>query len=232
VTGRPSYPNPALRNLPPGVQRPNVWYRLMRRFLQVTFSGIWKVRVFNRHYEPASGGALYICNHQSFLDPVLMSLGLRRPMNYAARDSLFRFPVFRGLIRSLNAFPVRRASADLSFVKEAMRRLKAGGQVVMFAEGTRTVDGRVGRLLQGMSLLAQRSADWVVPVVIDGAFEAWPRWQLLPSPGQIVVQYAKPLSRAETRRLSQDQLLQRVRQDIIDMQAEVRRRLGRPPLAY
>jgi len=232
VTGPASYPNPALRTLGQGIQRSSLRYWVMRCFLQVTFSGIWKVRAFNRHYEPASGGALYICNHQSFLDPMLISLGLRRPLNYAARESLFSFPAFGRLIGSFNAFPIRRAAADLTFVKEAIRRLKAGGQVVMFAEGTRTSDGRVGPLLQGMSLLAQRAADWTVPAVIDGAFEVWPRWRHLPGQGQIVIQYGKPLSGAEARRLGQQQLLQRIRQDIIDMQAEVRQRLGRPPIDY
>ncbi len=232
MTGPSSYPNPALRTLGQDIQRSSLRYWVMRCFLQVTFSGTWKVRAFNRHYEPASGGALYICNHQSFLDPILISLGLRRPLNYAARDSLFRFPPFGRLIGSFNAFPVRREKADLTFIKEAIRRLKSGGQVAMFAEGTRTTDGRVGPLLQGVSLLAQRTADWTVPVVIDGAFEAWPRQQPLPGPGQIVVQYGKPLSRAEARRLSQEQLLERIRQDIIDMQAEVRQRLGRPKIDY
>ncbi len=198
-----SFPNPLLRGwrLSEGtVQQPNAWYRLMRRFFQVTMISAWKIRVFNRHYEPAEGGAVYISNHQSFLDPMLSSLALRRPMNYMARDSLFRFPVFRQIIESLNAFPVRRATADLAALKEAMRRIKAGGQVVVFAEGTRTRDGRIGPMLPGVAVLAQRAAAWTVPVLIDGAFEAWPRTAALPQPGSVVVQYAPPSRRRRLAR--------------------------------
>ena len=229
-----SYPNPLLRpwRMPDGVPEPNLWYRAMRRAFQVSMTMFWKIRVFNRHFEPTTGGAVYICNHQSFLDPMLMSFALRRPMSYMARDSLFRTPGFRQIISSLNAFPVRRGSADLAALKEAMRRLKAGGQVVVFAEGTRTRDARIGPFLPGVAMLAQRAAEWTVPVLIDGAYEAWPRTQPLPSPGSIVVQYGRPIHRDEARGASAEAFVNRVRDELIAIQCDVRRRVGRPTLAY
>ena len=229
-----SYPNPSLARLrvPKGVPGPNPWYRFMRRALQVGVCALWKVRAFDRHLEPAAGSAVYVCNHQSFLDPMLMSLGLRRPMNFMARDSLFRFPGFRQVIGSLNAFPVKRGTADTGALKEAMRRLKAGGQVVVFAEGTRSRDARIAPLLPGVALLAQRSADWIVPVVIDGAFECWPRTHLLPAPGNVVVRYGEPIPRGEARKLDAEELMDRIRRTMIDLQADLRRRVGRPPLTY
>jgi len=227
----PSFPNPALaRPWPEGVPAPNPWYRLMRRLFQVTMCAAWKVRVFDREHEPTRGGAVYICNHQSFLDPMLMSFALRRPMNYMARESLFRLAGFRELIRSLNAFPVRRGTADLTAMKEAMRRLRDGEQVVVFAEGTRTRDARIGPLLPGVAVLSQRAAEWTVPVVIDGAFEAWPRTQALPGPGEIVVQYAPPIPRAEARRLRAKEFVRTVREQLVEIQTDLRRRVGRPPL--
>ncbi len=227
-----SLPNPRLRSLrpPAGVPAPNPWYRFMRRFFQVTMCAFWKIRVFDRHREPAEGSVVYIANHQSFLDPMLMSFALRRPVNYMARDSLFRTPGFRRVIESLNAFPVRRGTADLSAMKEAMRRLKAGGQVVVFAEGTRTRDGRIGPFLPGVALLSQRAADWTVPVLIDGAYEAWPRTQPLPSPGSIVVRYGEPIAREQARAMDGEAFVAGVRRTLIDLQADTRRRVGRPPL--
>lgn len=229
-----SYPNPLLRGrrLPEGVQAPGPFYRFSRRLAQVGFSALWHVRVFNRHYEPASDGVVYICNHQSFLDPVLMSLALRRPMNYMARDSLFGFGPFRLLIEALNALPVRRGAADLAALKGASRRIRNGGQVVVFAEGTRTPDGRIGPMLPGVAALAQRAAQWTVPVLIDGAFEAWPRTSMLPGLGNIAVQYARPIRRAEARGFSAHELVAHVRGQLIDMQTELRGRLGREPFRY
>ena len=193
---------------------------------------MWRIRAFNRHHEPQSGGVLYISNHQSFLDPVLTTCMLQRPGNYMARHSLFRNPVFAWLIRSLNAFPVHRATADSAALKEAMRRLKAGAQVVVFPEGTRTRDGRIGPLLPGVSLLAQRAADWVVPVVVDGAFEAWPRTQALPGPGRIVVQYGRPISQAEARAIKSRDLPEYIRGQMIAIQGDIRARMGRPTIQY
>jgi 1-acyl-sn-glycerol-3-phosphate acyltransferase len=218
--------------LPPGVQPAGVHYYLCRRGCQIVATMLFQVRVFNRHFEPADGGAVYICNHQSFLDPVLMAMALKRPMNFMARDSLFRLPGFKQLIRSVNTFPVRRAAADTGALKEAMRRLKAGGQVVVFPEGTRTGDGRIRRFLPGVALLAQRAATWTVPVLIDGAFEAWPRTKLLPVGGNIVVQYGQPIPQGQIRKMTTDQFVGMVRQKLIDMQSEVRIRLCRPQIAY
>ncbi len=229
-----SHPNQALRHwhFASGVPEPNLWYRFMRKFFQATMTPLWKIRVFNRHVEPTEGSAVYISNHQSFLDPMLMSFALRRPMNYMARESLFAQPIFKYLIESLNAFPVKRGKADTAAIKESMRRLKSGGQVVVFAEGTRTTDGCIGPFLPGVALLGQRAADWTVPVLIDGAYEAWPRSQKLPSPGKVVIQYGKPVSQAEARKYSPQEFVSRVRRELIDIQHEVRARVGRPPLDY
>lgn len=230
----PSRSNPALRGLrlPDDVQAPTLWYRGMRRAAQMGSVLLWKIRVFGRRHEPAHGGALYISNHQSFLDPVLMALALRRPMNYMGRQSLFRYPLLRSLMESLNAFPIRRGTADVAALKEAMRRLRAGAQLVVFAEGTRTRDGRIGPFLPGVALLAQRAARATVPVVIDGAFEAWPRTRAIFRPGRIVVQYGRPISQARARRIDSQAFVNEIRRRIIAMQAEVRRRTGRPPLIY
>jgi 1-acyl-sn-glycerol-3-phosphate acyltransferase len=205
---------------------------MMRRLSQVACTMFLGVRVFNRQVEPAQGSAVYICNHQSFVDPLLMAMALRRPMNFMARDSLFRWAPFRWLIDSVNAFPVRRGTADLTAMKEAMRRLKKGEQVVLFAEGTRTRNGCIAPLLPGVALLAKRLAQWTVPVVIDGAFECWPRSSPLPSPGNIVVQYGTPKNREDLRKRDPRELMVQIRQEMIEIQTDIRRRVGRPALDY
>ena len=234
MTGRTSHPNPSLRTFQfaAGVPTATPFYRFSRGVIRVLFPLFWKLRVFNRHYEPSEGGAVYISNHQSFLDPMLMSLALRRPMNYMARHTLFRKAAFRHLIGALNAFPVHRGATDVAAMKEAMRRVKAGHQLVLFAEGTRTLDGRIGKLLPGVALLARRAAKWTVPVAIDGAFEAWPRSQALPSMGNVVVQYGRPLSQREVRSVKPKIFVARVRDTLIELQSEIRRSLGRPALDY
>jgi 1-acyl-sn-glycerol-3-phosphate acyltransferase len=229
-----SHPNPDLPywRMAAGVERPTIFYRIMRAGCRVVFPLFCKARVFGRHNEPAEGGAVFICNHQSYLDPMLIGIGMRRPMSYMARDTLFRIGPFAKLIRAVNAFPVKRGTADTGALKEAMRRIKAGGQVLVFAEGTRTLDGRIGPLLPGVALLAQRTAQWTVPVVIDGAFESWPRTQSLPSPGNIVVQFGRAIGQDEARKRSAQEFIDLVRRQMIEIQTGLRRRAGRPALNY
>lgn len=236
MTARPmnSFPNPALRTwwFAEGVCRPRVFYRLSRRACHVFFPAFWKARVFNRHVEPAAGPVVYMCNHQSFLDPMLMGMALRRPVNYMARDTLFRNPLFRRLITSVNSFPVRRGTADVAALKEAARRIARGGQVAVFPEGTRTRDGRIGPFLPGVALLARRAGAVTVPVLIDGAFECWPRHQLLPGPGEVVIQYGRPIGPDAARAVGAKAFVGQVRAELIAMQADVRRRVGRPEIRY
>jgi len=229
-----SHPNPALYgfSLPDGVPPSGAYYWFMRLGCQILMPPFWRIRVFDRHHEPARGGAVYIANHQSFLDPMLVGFGLRRPLNYMARASLFRMPGFRQLIRSVNAFPVRRGTADTGAMKEAMRRIKNGGQVLVFAEGTRTQTGHVGAFLPGVALLSRRAARWTVPVMIDGAFEAWPRTQRWPGIGNIVVRFGEAISQEEARKMPPHDFVAGVRNTIISMQADARRRLGRKALDY
>jgi len=235
VKGLTSHPNPLLRawDLGGRVERPTPFYRFSRRSLQLLFLSALRYRVFDRCREPAEGSVVYISNHQSFMDPPLMAMALKRPVHFMARDSLFRNPAFKRLIESVNAFPVHRGKADLGALKEGMRRLKRGGQVVVFAEGTRTPDGRIAPFLPGVALLAQRAAKWTVPVLIDGAYEIWPKGQALPSlGGTIVVRYARPIPQAETRKHKAADFVAGVRETLIGMQHDVRRRFGRPQLEY
>ncbi len=234
MKGLPSYSNPHLNRwqLPEGVPGTNVWYRFWQWAYQMLATSVWRLQVFNRHLEPRTGSALYLSNHQSFLDPAIMSLALTRPMNFMARDSLFRFPVFGRWITSLKAFPVRRGVADTAAMKEGLRRLKRGGQLVVFPEGTRTRDGTIGPFLPGVALLARRAAEWVVPVTIDGAFEVWPRTDPLPWLGSLVVAYCEPLSRLDRRGMSDGEVLDVCRDRMIAMQKEIRQRRGLRPMPY
>jgi 1-acyl-sn-glycerol-3-phosphate acyltransferase len=229
-----SHPNSHLRRwrFDDDVQNCSLYYRIMRAGCQAGGGAFFHQRVYNRHFEPADGGVVYIANHQSFFDPILVTNALCRPGNYMARDTLFRNPWFRRLIESVNAFPIKRNKADTGALKEAMRRLKHGRTVVIFPEGTRTRDGHIGPFLPGVSVLAQRAAKWTVPVLIDGAFEVWPRTRVLPRPGKIYVEYAPPIPCEEAKKYTPEEFVQKVRGILIDMQTRLRAKIGKPTLRY
>jgi len=186
------------------VVNPRYW--VARFFVRLFFFTIFRGRHYGARRAPARGGVLLFSNHQSFFDPMLAALAMHREAHFMARDTLFRPNWWGRVLLSLNAFPVRRASADLTAMKEAIRRLRGGGAMVVFPEGTRTQDGSLGRFHLGSVLLAQRAEVPIIPVYIDGALNAWPRDRRLPRPAKIRVFYARPLSAEQVQRLPTEEI--------------------------
>ena len=207
-------------------------YKFARRLLQVVFSLCFSVRCTGRRNVPATGGVLLASNHQSFLDPILVGFGLHREVHYMARETLFRNPLAGWLIRALYAFPVKRHSADLPAIKKTLRFLKNGEVVNLFTEGTRTRDGKIGKMQPGIVMLARKAGVPVVPVVIDGAFEAWPRDHKLCHCYPIRVMYGRPISPEQIRVEGDDRAALSLWRQQIQMQQELRNRYGRKLFVY
>lgn len=213
------------------------WYRFCRALCHAAFLTLFRGRVFGVRNVPRVGGVILVCNHQSFLDPVLATLALPRECHYMARDSLFRNPLFRRLIESLNAFPVKRGAADVGAIKETLRRLRSGALVTIFPEGTRTPDGSIQPMQPGVVLIARKAGVPLVPTLILGAFEAWPRDAKLPRPHPVIVAYGRPLAPDEIGQSSEQACIETLRGRILAMQERFRRHpllaesVARPPSA-
>lgn len=187
-----------------------LYYHIVRYFTNWILVVFFRGRVFGLRNFPAQGGVLIASNHQSFLDPVLDVLALQREGNFMARDTLFQNPLFKRLIESLNAFPVKRGAADVGAVKEILRRLRDGRVVVVYPEGTRTLTGEIGPINSNTLAIAKKAGVAIVPTVIDGAFESWPRSRAVPFPTRIQVTYCKPITPAEVREWSLEQITETV----------------------
>jgi 1-acyl-sn-glycerol-3-phosphate acyltransferase len=186
------------------------WYEFLRVLCRLIGLAFFRIRIFNRQFVPSTGGVLIVSNHQSHFDPVLVGLSCDRRLNYVARDTLFWFAPFRWLINSLDAIPIDREGIGLGGLKESLRRLKTGEMLLIFPEGTRTRDGNVGDLKPGFLALARRSKVPLLPVAIDGAFNAWPKRNLLPGVAVIHVRFAKPLSPEEVSQFDDESFLAEV----------------------
>lgn len=171
---------------------------------------------------PRTGPVILASSHQSFLDPILVGMPLARPMNSMARGSLFRNRLFGTLLRNIKAFPVERQSADLGAMREALKRLNTGGQLLLFPEGMRTSDGSIGTLHPGLAMLAARSQAQVVPVVIDGAFECWPRHRKMFRPGRIWVSYGRPMRYGGQRRKEAEEFMRQLRASMVELHSRLR----------
>jgi 1-acyl-sn-glycerol-3-phosphate acyltransferase len=142
---------------------------------------------------PASGALLITPNHQTYADPPLVSLPIRRPVYYMAWNRLFKVPGLGWLIRRLRAFPVDIESRDSRATREAVRLLQAGEVVMIFPEGERSLDGSVSRFKLGAFRLAVSLGVPVLPVTIAGGHQCWPPSRVLPRPGRVAITYHPPL---------------------------------------
>lgn len=202
-----------------------LWYLFCQLICQFTFILTWKLRVFGKKSIPSEGPVLFVSNHQSFLDPVLIGVGQKREVHYLARDTLFSHAVFRELIVSLNALPVKREEADHAAFRRAIKVLKQDRQLLVFPEGTRTEDGSLCEIHPGWALLAVRSRATIVPAVIEGAFDAWPRTSKLPRPGHILVAFGEAFQLASTKRNEVTRATERIEKEWTRLQIMLRGRL-------
>jgi 1-acyl-sn-glycerol-3-phosphate acyltransferase len=200
------------------VSRMRPHYRVSRGICRLCFALLFRGRVFNPERVPVDGGVLLVSNHQSFLDPMVATLALPRECHFMARDTLFERPAFKRLIESFNAFPIKRGTADLRGIKEALRRLKNGGLVTAFPEGTRTLDGTIGPMLPGSIILARKAKVPIVPTVILGAYKAWPRHAKLPRIAPILVAYGAPLTVDQIAARDDETVIDVVRGRMLDLQ--------------
>lgn len=138
---------------------------------------------------PGTGPVLILPNHQTYADPTLVTIPVRRPVYYMAWSRLFEVPGLGWLIRRLRAFPVRVDSTDRRAPLAAVRLLQAGHAVMIFPEGGRSLDGRLGPFKPGAFRLAATLGVPILPVSIAGGHESWPPGRALPRPGRITITY-------------------------------------------
>lgn len=200
-----------------------LWYDGLQVLARLAGIVLFRIRWRGREHIPATGGVLVLSNHQSHFDPVLVGMAFDRRLNYVARQTLFGFAPFRWLINSLDAIPIDRDGLGMSGLKETLRRLKRGELVLLFPEGTRTRDGDVHRLKPGFNALAKRAGVPLLPVAIDGAWQAWPKARPFPRLDVIHIQIGPPILPEEIARYDERELVDEVERRIRACLDEARR---------
>ena len=172
----------------------NLSYRIGWHCFRALFATYFRWRVFGAENVPLTGGVILASNHASYLDPPLVGAGIKRGINFLARESLFRFPVMGAVLRSWSVVPVDRDGGGAKGLKNILDRLLAGGGIILFPEGTRTKDGKLLPARSGIGLTVIKSNAPVVPVRVFGTFEAYGRHHKLPRPHRVAVKYGAPMN--------------------------------------
>jgi 1-acyl-sn-glycerol-3-phosphate acyltransferase len=194
----------------------------LRAVLEALFRVLFTYDCAGEENVPATGGAVISANHPSYLDPILLSLQVKRPILFMAWDALFRVPVVGALMRLLGAFPVDTRQGRGRAAYESARALVEQGSLVgIFPEGKRSRSGWMEEDLRaGAARLALETGAPLVPATIRGAFRAWPYFRALPEPAKIHVRYHEPIDPAPYRPMPEDEA-------VAALLAELRRRVER-----
>lgn len=195
-------------------ERRNWVWSVIQIVLRLAFALWLRYRARGHDKITHRGGMLLIINHQSFLDPLLVGLPLRRPVSFLARDNLFRVPFVGWVLRNTYVLPINRESAATGALREMIARLKAGFWVGIFPEGTRSPDGSLGEIKPGFLAMLRRTNVPVCPVGIAGADRALGRNHQIPHLSTVRVVFGDPISAeqvAETLKLGETALLDLIR---------------------
>lgn len=142
-------------------------YWLFKKFVLFILGFKYKIIYEGVENCPKDGGFIYASNHRSYFDPVLITLAVSKRFAYMAKEELFHKNIFfTALIKLFGAFPVSRGKGDNGVIEIATEKLQKGRNLIIFPEGTRSYDGKVGRGKSGVALIAAKAGVGVIPVGI------------------------------------------------------------------
>ncbi len=203
------------------------WWGLMLWFLQIALFAFYRIRYHGRGQIPRTGPLLFIANHQSNFDPPIVGILVKdRPFKGIAKDGLFTSKLLSAYLNGFGAISIKRGESDMTAIRKAIVELGAGRCVMMFPEGTRTLDGEVAEFQRGFWLLMKKSMAKVVPIGLDGAFDAYPIGSKPKLRGRIEIAVGKPIEAEELLELGEKEGTSFVRNRVIDLQQQCKSNLS------
>ena len=177
-----------------------VFFRIAQIFFRIYFTLYHRVSVrglpeLKKFLAGRAWPVILAANHESYLDPPLVGMLFPGAMRFIAWDGLFKIPVFASLIRALGAVPVSQEnkSSAASLLRDVMEFIKNGYSVLIFPEGERSPNGTLMPFEGGAALISLKTGAPIVPVWLDGTFEAYPSSKKIPRPRRVAVTFGEPI---------------------------------------
>ena len=190
------------------------WGRGMLRFSRIA------VRVMGRERIPDSP-VVYISNHASEIDIWALLAELPGSVRFVYKKGMDWIPLMGLAMRRARHIPIKRQvkSQAFSAYDEAAKLIQGGISAVVFAEGTRSRDGKLQPFKRGPFVLAIAAQVPVVPVFCENTYALLPKGRFSPKPGTITVHIGEPIPTAGMRYDDRGDLAERTRKELIKMGA-------------
>jgi len=150
---------------------------LMRFIAWILINIVYRIRPTGIDNIPSTGPAVVVCNHVSYMDPILLAGSVRRPIRFVMWYKIFQIPLLSFFFRNMKAIPIAGAREDEQIMHDAFERvdeeLAAGNLVCIFPEGGITYDGEIQRFRPGIEKIIARRPVPVVPVALGRLWGSW-----------------------------------------------------------
>lgn len=188
-------------------------YTFVMLLVRAAFYLWFNLKFEGREHIQKGKAYIFVSNHRSYADPVLVALAGYGRFGFMAKKELFEGnKAFAALIRWLGAFPVERGSGDMSVIETSADCIRNGKNLLIFPEGTRSKTGKVGKGKSGVALVASKVHADIIPVGIN--FEG----EKLHFRSKIRVRVGEPIpadSLPSTENLSERELLKTLRTGVM-----------------
>jgi 1-acyl-sn-glycerol-3-phosphate acyltransferase len=147
------------------------FYKFSQNMVKLFFRIFYGLTVYGLENVPRTGRFVLVSNHLSILDPPLIGACSPREMFFAAKESLFKPPLLGPFMRYVNGVPIRRHGSDTEAIKKLSRCLREDNPVLIFPEGTRTLDPNGIEAKAGVGMIAMLGGANLVPARVDGTHD-------------------------------------------------------------
>ena len=200
-----------------------VWWDKNRRILHqfscfwgaqyIWTNPLWSLKVTGRKNFKNRGKYLVLSNHQSLVDIVVVYSTFRH-FRWTSKESNFRLPFVGWVLRFNRSIRIYRKDKNAfeKFRVQAERELNSGNSIMVFPEGTRSVNGELGKFQEGAFRIALNAGADILPMVLDGTSRAIPKkgWSMT-GKEKMRLKILKPIPYEEIKMLGPKELMIKVK---------------------
>ncbi len=165
--------------------------------VKTIFKIFYSLKVEGRENLPTEGADILYANHTSYLDGLVVASSIpetpKLDIFFVGFRPYFNVPIVRNLVKIGRVIPLDFSTHLLEAMKSCYYVLTNGKALCLFPEGMRSLDGEILQFRKGFGILAKESDVKLIPVIIKGAFEAWPRASKFPKRHPVRVKFGKAL---------------------------------------
>ncbi|MFH0924260.1 MAG: lysophospholipid acyltransferase family protein [bacterium] len=194
-----------------------IWAKLI-----LFISGV-RVEVIGKENVIQDGPQVFASNHQSAYDIFVLLATIKIQFKWIARKEFFRVPFLGWAMTSTRQIGLDRENRTKAYdsINQAVTKIRSGTSIVIFPEGTRTMDGSVSEFKRGGLLLATRAEVPIIPTTIIGAYNILPKGGFKINPTQVRIVFDKPIDTKGIDKTTQKKLINKLRETIVQTSLDI-----------